>query len=221
MGSNEYVVGMGGKTRFNPLIARLYDYINLYFEHRQAPQHRQYLAADISGTVLEVGPGTGTMVPYFEAERGVTAYYGIEPDPGMRRQALERFDNTTLDGEVIAGRAEQLPFSDGQFDVVVTSCVFCSVPDLGSALSEIARVLDTDGEFRFFEHVRSPGLIGRTQDMLTPLWRRFGGNCHLNREFVPDVREETALSLTEVQAYTSGHYPIREFVRGRATPQDR
>jgi ubiquinone/menaquinone biosynthesis C-methylase UbiE len=212
---------MGEKTRFNPLIARLYDYINLYFERRQAPQHRQYLAADISGTVLEIGPGTGTMLPYFESQRGVTAYYGIEPDPGMRRQVIQRVDNTTLDGDVIAGRAEQLPFSDGDFDVVVASCVFCSVPDIDPALSEIARVLDTDGEFRFFEHVRSTGLIGRSQDMLTPLWRRFGGNCRLNREFVLEIREEASLSLTEVQSYSSGHYPIRRFVRGRANPQDR
>lgn len=212
---------MSGKIGFNPWVARLYDYINLYFEHRQAPRHREWLARDLSGVVLEVGPGTGTMLPYFEAEGDLTTYYGVEPDPEMRRQAVERLGQATFDGEVIAGRAERLPFSDGSIDVVVASCVFCSVPDLTPALSEIARVLDTEGEFRFFEHVRSTGLVGRSQDILTPLWRRFGGNCHLNREFVPDVRAHTALSLTEVRSYTSGYYPIREFVRGRATPQNR
>lgn len=212
---------MSGTIGFNPVIARLYDYINFYFEHRQAPPHREWLADGLSGVVLEIGPGTGTMIPYFEAESELATYYGVEPDTGMRRQTVQRLDQSSLHGAVVTGRAEQLPFPDGSVDAVVASCVFCSIPDLVAAIAEVARVLDTDGEFRFFEHVRSPGLVGRSQDALTPLWRRLGGNCHLNRAFVPDVRDHTALVLTEVETYTTGHYPIREFVRGRATPGNR
>lgn len=207
---------MAETPRFNPWIAGLYDYLNLYFEHSQAPPHRQYLASELSGTVLEIGVGTGAMLPYIEPAAAVETYYGVEPDPMMRRQSRTRLAETTIGGEVIAARAENLPFSDDSIDTVLASCVFCSIPDVASSLSEIARVLDRDGEFRFFEHVRSPGIIGRSQDYLTPLWRRFGGNCHLNREFVPQVKRHGSLELTDVEYHTSGHYPIREFVRGRA-----
>jgi len=79
-------------------------------------------------------------------------------------------------------------------------------------------VLATDGQFRFFEHVRSPGLVGRSQDFLTPLRRRLGGNCHLNRELLPQVADHPALALVEAETHTAGHYPIREFARGRAGP---
>lgn len=209
---------MAEPTRFHPWIARLYDYINVYFEHRQAPPHRRYLARDLSGDVLEIGAGTGTMLPYLDASGTLTTYYGVEPDPGMRRQSTKRLAEATVDGEILAARAERLPFSDGSIDTVVASCVFCSIPDVDGALSEIARVLGTGGEFRFFEHVRSPGVVGRSQDYVTPLWRRFGGNCHLNREFVPRVEAHAMLELTEANRYTSGHYPIREFVRGHASP---
>lgn len=209
---------MAERIRFHPWIARLYDQINFYFEHRQARRHRQYLASESPGTVLEIGAGTGTMIPYFEGEKPPTAYYGVEPDPGMRRQANAALREATFDGEVIEARAERLPFATGSVDTVVVSCVFCSIPDIGPALSEISRVLAADGEFRFFEHVRSSGILGRSQDYLTPLWRRFGGNCHLNREFLPVVDSHDGLVVREAEHHTTGHYPIREFVHGHASP---
>ena len=211
---------MAERIRFHPWIARLYDHINFYFEHRQAPRHRQYLASECSGIVLEIGPGTGTMIPYLDGDEPPTAYYGVEPDPGMRRQAKSALSDATFDGEIVEGRAERLPFTAGSIDTVVVSCVFCSIPDVGRALSEIARVLAADGEFRFFEHVRSSGVVGRSQDYLTPLWRRLGGNCHLNREFLPAVESHDELVVREAEYHTTGHYPIREFVHGHATLGD-
>jgi len=209
---------MTDTVRFHPWIARLYDYINYYFEHRQAPAHREYLADGLSGTVVEIGAGTGTMLPYLDGE-AVSTYYAVEPDRGMREQASARLTDASVVGDIVAGRAEALPLRDDSADAVLVSSVFCSIPDVGGALDEIARVLAPDGEFRFFEHVRSPGLVGRSQDLLTPLWRRAGGNCHLNREFLPRVADHSALALVEAETHTAGHYPIREFARGRATPK--
>lgn len=206
--------------QFHPWIARLYDYINCYFEHRQAPPHREYLARGCTGTVLEIGIGTGTMLPYLDASEPPACYYGVEPDPGMRRQAHERLAAVSFDGEIVAGVAEHLPIRTDSVDTVLVSCVFCSIPDVARALGEITRVLAPDGQVRFFEHVRSSGIVGRSQDYLTPLWRRLGGNCHLNREFLDAVEDHPGLTLTEAEYHTSGHYPIREFVRGYAIPSE-
>jgi len=209
---------MGDTVRFHPWIARLYDYINLYFEHRQAPRHREYLASGATGTVVEIGAGTGTMLPYLDREATLDTYCAVEPDRGMREQLVRRLDAVAFEGSAVAARAERLPCADDSVDTVVASCVFCSIPDVDGALAEIGRVLAPDGEVRFFEHVRSPGLVGRSQDLLTPLWARAGGNCPLNRQFLPRVAAHPALELVEAETHTAGHYPIREFARGRAGP---
>jgi len=49
-------------------------------------------------------------------------------------------------------------------------------------------VLRPGGQLRFFEHVRSASaLTGAFQDLLTPLWARAGGGCHLNRDTAADI----------------------------------
>lgn len=205
----------GDDIEFHPVVAALYDRVQWYFERVQAPEHRAYLADGIDGQVLEIGVGTGAMVPYYEPG---TTVYGIEPDPGMRRRARERAADSDVDLRLVSGRGEALPFETGAFDYVVECGVFCSVPSMDAMLAEIARVLRADGEFRFLDHVRSDGLVGRSQDALTPLWRRIGGNCHLNRRVRPLIESSERLRLTAFDRPTIGYWPIREFARGTATP---
>jgi ubiquinone/menaquinone biosynthesis C-methylase UbiE len=75
-----------------------------------------------------------------------------------------------------------LPFPDRIFDTVVSSLVFCSIPDPKRGLGEVKRVLRPDGRLRMLEHVRAPGLHGRLQDLFQPFWTRFTGGCHPNRD---------------------------------------
>lgn len=209
------------KIRYHPAVARLYDPAQTYFERVQGPPHRRALASGLSGDVLEIGVGTGAMIPYFaEHAGGSICLHGVEPDPGMFRQARETVAAHDLQMGLTRARAEDLPYSDDSFDAVVESGVFCSAPDVPAALAEIARVLAPDGEFRFFDHVRSPGLIGRSQDLLTPLWRRMGGNCHLNREVKPQITACEGLVIRNCERSTVGHWPVRQFVRGVAVPAD-
>lgn len=44
-----------------------------------------------------------------------------------------------------AGDAEQLPFPDATFDVVISECAFCTFPDKPTAAAELARVLAPGG----------------------------------------------------------------------------
>ncbi|RQG96418.1 class I SAM-dependent methyltransferase [Natrarchaeobius chitinivorans] len=208
--------------RFHPAVAALYDPIQVYFERFQAPPHRTYLANGLEGTVLEIGVGTGAMVPYYEdtVEDG-TRIYGVEPDPGMWRRSQAAIEERDVPMEVICGRGERLPFDDGTFDYVLECGLFCSVPSIDTVLDEIGRVLEPDGEFRFFDHVRSNGLLGYSQDALTPLWRRIGGNCHLDRRILPTLEENDSVRIETVERRRVGHWPIRTFVRGTATPVKR
>jgi ubiquinone/menaquinone biosynthesis C-methylase UbiE len=202
--------------RFHPVIARIYDPINVYFERVQVPEHREWLADDLSGRVLEIGYGSGAMFPYYESADATI--HGLEPDPHMRQQAGDKREDGEAAFEGIAGRVESIPYEDDTFDVVVASCVFCSVPRVEPAFAEIARVLQPDGEFRLFDHVRSRGPLGRAQDALTPLWRTVGGNCHLNRRLERAIVKSESLELRESEKHTVGIFPIREFLRAIAVP---
>lgn len=204
--------------RGHPVAAAAYDLVNAYAERRVFPEHRRYLARDLRGEVLDLGAGTGAMFPYFRdaAERrpslSVTA---VDPDPHMRTRAERSADELGLDVAVRPARAESLPFADGHFDAVVASLVFCTIPEPERALAEIRRVLEPGGEFRFFEHVRSPGWLGRLQDAATPLWKRLTGGCHLDRRTAETVADGP-LELVDLAEMDVGWVPVKRFVRGTA-----
>ena len=84
---------------------------------------------------------------------------------------------------VLDGVAGRLPAGDGSFDAAVVSGVLCSVPDPGSALADLRRVLRPGGELRFYEHVRGRNAVrGRFQDAVDLVWPRLMGGCHPNRD---------------------------------------
>lgn len=196
----------------HPLLAALFDL---------APQsdvirpHRSYLARDLSGRVLELGCGTGDQFPFVaDGRSGDLEYHAIEPDPHMRRRAVRNAREADIDVDVRGSRAESLPYPDDAFDVVSSAAVFCTVQEPETAIEEVSRVLKPGGEFRFFEHVRSDGWRGTGQDLLTPLWKRVGGGCHLNRNTVDRFVGHDAFAVDEVERLSLGFFPVAPVVRG-------
>ncbi|CCQ33612.1 ubiquinone-menaquinone biosynthesis methyltransferase protein [Halorhabdus tiamatea SARL4B] len=195
----------------HPLFAAIYDPAMAHAERTILEPHREYLAKGLSGTVLDLGAGTGAMFPYFDEAATVHA---TEPDRHMRRRARERVQ----DGERVelhdAGAAD-LPFPDDHFDAVVSSMVFCTVPDVEGALSEVRRVLRPGGEFRFLEHVADDGWRERVQTAVAPAWKRVAGGCHLTRRTASRFAGDDAFDVVEMDRFELGVTPVRPFVRGR------
>jgi SAM-dependent methyltransferase len=196
-------------TDGHPLVARLYDAVMALPERTLLPEHREALAADLSGRVLEIGAGTGAMFPYYGDGTELSA---IEPDPHMRTQAVERAETLGLSVEIADAGGESLPYDNGGFDAVVASLVFCTIPDHEAALSEVARVLKPGGEFRFLEHVRGEGAVGRVHDVAAPAWHTVAGGCHLNRETGELFRRDDRFEVIEYDQVSEGVMPM---VRGR------
>jgi SAM-dependent methyltransferase len=163
-----------GHRRF----AALWDWTSRH-EGRTERTFRDEVVRGAAGNVLEIGYGVGSNWPFLPAG---TDYTGIEPDPYMR----ERAEHHLPKGRELAlvdGDAQAMQFGDATFDTVIGTLVFCTIPDADRALAEVRRVLKPGGEFRFWEHVRSRGRAGSAfQTALTPLWKRLGGGCHLNRD---------------------------------------
>jgi ubiquinone/menaquinone biosynthesis C-methylase UbiE len=202
-------------TEGHPVFAAVYDFQGRWREEKFMREHRQYLAEDLRGSVLDIGPGTGDMFPYFKkaAERDPSLqFHGIEPDPHMRKRAKKRATETEISIDLRSGRAESLPYEDERFDVVIACSVLCTVSDVEQTLKEIHRVLTPSGELRFCEHVRSDGLTGRFQDTINPLWKRFNAGCHLNRQTEKTIRK-SPLEIAEIDYLDSRFQPIK---RGRA-----
>jgi ubiquinone/menaquinone biosynthesis C-methylase UbiE len=109
------------------------------------------LLQGVKGKVLEVGIGTGRNIPYYPHNVELT---GIDFSPKMveiaRKKAKNKENVTILEMD-----AENMDFNDNSFDTVITSCVFCSVPDPVQGLKEIKRVCKNGGKIVMLEHVRS------------------------------------------------------------------
>lgn len=93
--------------------------------------------------VLDVGTGDGTYA-IEAAERGaiVTA---LDLEQEMLDAAQARAASRGVEVILQQGRAEQLPFEDASFDVVIAVTVLCFVPDAQRAVGEMARVLVPGG----------------------------------------------------------------------------
>ncbi len=189
--------------------------INLAMQNTVTTAERARFAPLASGTVLEVGAGSGLNIPFYARE--VRQLYALDPSLELWRLALKRVARASFPVEFIQSSAESIPFDDETIDTVVTTWTLCTIPDPLKALTEMKRVLKPPGRLLFIEHGRSPdSRVVAWQDRLTPLWRRIAGGCHLNRRI--DELILTAgfgIDLLET-GYTQGPKPLVYLYRGLA-----
>ena len=180
------------------LFAPRYDRLMERVERAGLRERRRRLLGGLEGDVLEIGAGTGLGVPHYERAARVVQ---LEPDRHLRRELERKRAAARVPLEVVAGKAEALPFPDDSFDAVVSTLVLCSVSDPGRALAEVRRVLRPAGRLVLIEHVRADGVLGAAQDVFAPLHRVIAGGCSPNRRTAEAVRAagfelaETAFTL--------------------------
>lgn len=151
-------------------------------ERRGGAARRRQLLAGLSGRVVEVGAGSGLSFAYYPA--AVTELVAVEPEAEMRDLASREAAQAPVPVRILDGAAERLPLPDGWADAVVVAGVLCSVADPARALAEIERVLEPDGELRFYEHVIARnGRLAMLQRLLdATIWPRLFGGCHTTRD---------------------------------------
>lgn len=155
--------------------ARLYDFREASALRRNPAKAELFRA--MAGRVLFEASGTGADFPCFPPGADVTA---IDVNDEMLRRAAARRGSIAGRVRLLKADALALPFGDGSFDTVATSCTLCSVPRPVRALQELRRVLRPGGVLLMFEHVRSrQPLLGWTLDLMT-LWSRRSGT-EMNR----------------------------------------
>ena len=168
-------------TVHHPIFARMYQRISVAAEDTGVAEHRGRLLAGLTGRIVEVGAGNG--LNFARYPTAVTEVIAVEPEPFLRARAIEASVDARVAVTVLAGTADRLPVADESADAGVASLVLCSVPDQGSALAELRRVIRPGGELRFYEHVAAiDPRWSRWQRRVDPVWTRVAGGCHLNRD---------------------------------------
>ena len=170
-------------------VAAVYDRWMRATEEACLGQWRQELLQNLEGEVLEVGAGTGAMLPYYP--RTITRLVLTEPDGHMRRRLeLKRSTSAFPRMELSDASLQGLPMPDASFDAVVSTLVLCSVQDVHVALAEILRVLRPGGRLLFVEHVAAhrQSTFFAWQRRLEPIWKRVAGHCHLTRDTEQAIR---------------------------------
>jgi ubiquinone/menaquinone biosynthesis C-methylase UbiE len=172
------------KKRFDR-IAWIYDFMESPMEILSVSSWRRDLLSNVTGSVLEVGVGTGKNLPYYPQGIELT---GVDISPKMLQKAQRKADTLKIKANLLVMDIEQMSFPDRYFDYVVATFVFCSVPDPIKGLREVRRVLKGDGTALFLEHVRSENwFVGTIMDIFNPIVRSLIGP-NINRRTVENIR---------------------------------
>lgn len=144
---------------------------------------RSELLASVSGRVLELGFGTGSNLPYYLGDTGITELVGVEPAEGLAEIARERLAawsaRTGLPTRLeVSSGARTLPLDAASFDTVVITFVLCSVRSPAAMLDEARRLLAPGGRVVLAEHVGAPrGVRRAAQRIARPAWKALLGGC--------------------------------------------
>ena len=168
-----------------------------------------------SGTVLEVGVGSGLNLPFYRPK--VQRLYALDPSRELWKMARKRVREVSFPVDFLAASAERIPLEDVSVDTVVSTWTLCTIPDPLQALSEMRRVLKPEGRLIFVEHGRSPDSGVRTwQNRLTPVWKRVAGGCHLNRP-IDALIADAGFDIRQIdRGYSRGPKPMTYLYKGFA-----
>ncbi|WP_428909969.1 class I SAM-dependent methyltransferase [Niallia sp. Krafla_26] len=177
------------KRRYNR-ISRIYEVMDKMIK----AEWRLNLLSNVSGDVLEVGIGTGTNLHFYPNH--TKSLTGVDFSKGMLKQARQKVTKGRYPFpiELIEADIQKMPFPDNTFDTVVSTCVFCSVPDPLSGLEELKRVCKPGGQILMLEHMRSEQKwVGMVMDVLNPLTVKLWG-ANINRETIHTI-ERSGLKI--------------------------
>jgi ubiquinone/menaquinone biosynthesis C-methylase UbiE len=191
--------------------------INLSMRQKNLVAYRDRIVPAATGRVLEIGIGSGLNLPLYSPS--VQHVIGLDPSPRLLEMARGA-QRRNLPVDFIEGSAEGIPLEKASIDTVVTTWTLCSIPDADRALRETHRVLKPAGRLLFVEHGRAPDPnVVWWQDRLTPIWKRLGGGCHLNRA-IGSLIEGAGFQFERLETgYMRGPKPMAFMYEGSARPR--
>ena len=168
LGPNRFTDRIFGKVwlRIGPLIAA-----------RELKTDIPKLVANASGTVLELGPGSGTQLSRYDISK-IDRIYGVEPNANLHdalRSNVKKHglsDMYTIVPCVVEDLEKLGEFSiePGTVDTVMSVQVLCSVTKPAAVMKDLYRLLKPGGQMIVYEHVKSEDYLSQSvQCMSSPI----------------------------------------------------
>ena len=124
------------------------------------------LVAKAHGTVLELGPGSGTQIPRYDVSK-IDRIYGVEPNVDLhdalrgnvKKHGLS--DIYTIVPCVIEdfAKLKEYGLEPETVDTVTSMQVLCSVPKPEALAKDLYRLLKPGGQMIVYEHVKSEDYV--------------------------------------------------------------
>ncbi len=195
--------------RENPLLRRSYNLIaplyDLAIERpllKARARSLRDLPADMPGSVLLSGVGTGLDLPLLPA---IHRYTALDFSAAMLSRARPRGAHLHIDW--VLGDCMALPFADVRFDHAVLHLILAVVPQPEKCLSEAARVLKPGGTILIFDKFLRPQQHAWLRRALNPLTRRLATRMDV-------VFEEVLREVPQLQVVSDTPLLAGDWFRG-------
>lgn len=133
-------------------------------------------------SVLDVGCGTGRLL--LKGANPSTKLTGVDISRGMVERASEIFAASSIpesNYHFLVADAEQLPFAEEQFHLVLSTCVIFLLPNPEAALKEMYRVLKPGGEIALINPTIHLNM--RLAEELIEKWNYHGADASTLRQW--------------------------------------
>lgn len=171
---------------------------------------RKKWVSKASGSVLEIGFGTGLNLPHYTNQ--VKELVGVDREQEITPLTQLRIHKFSLPLGLVKGTAEKIPFQPQSVDTIVSTWTLCCVNEIEKALQEFHRVLKQDGKIIYIEHGLAPKkIVASVQKIWSPIQQFIAGGCRVNRNipmlfikngFEIEEEEESFLSGPKALTYT-------------------
>jgi ubiquinone/menaquinone biosynthesis C-methylase UbiE len=163
--------------------------------------------------VLDVASGIGTSAIFLAQHFGCQVV-GVDFAVKNIDQAIANAEEAAVDHLVRfeQGDAEQLPFEDGSFDVLISECAFCTFPSKQEAASQFARVLKPGGRIGLSDLTRSGALPPELDTLMA--WVACIADAQPIEEYT-SILSQAGFSMGEPEIHDEALVELINQVRGK------
>ena len=193
--------------------AWFYDILDYPWE-LQYRKWRPKLLAEVRGSVLEVGVGTGRNLPHYPAQ--VEHLTALDFSPAMLQRARRRAQGAVCPVRFVQDDVcTMISIPSGTFDWVVACFLCCVLPAevQDQALAQISRVLKPAGRFCLLEMVYSKDpRLRRRQDRFAPFVEKVYG-ARFDRNTLEHAKATPGLIVTGTRFLKHDTYLLIDGIR--------
>ena len=158
---------------------------------------RKKIVPEASGTILEIGIGSGLNIPYYQKSK-INKVIGLEPSEQLCKMAKKTADDNNFSIDFLVNGAEEIELPSDSIDTILLTYTLCSISEPYIALKEIMRVMKSDGRILFCEHGIAPDeVVQKWQNRINPLWGKLFGGCNINRD-IPNILKNGGFKINSL-----------------------